>query len=151
MWSGGFQFTKYPVLFVKRKRSLKKLQFIFSQSQGSHFLSVEDTMLKAMTSDHIQILAVVKDRNILVDKDCHCSISHRIKIAIQTVSFTLSGGWSVPFQSDNYMLKGGWKIKKRSIVRSTIIKDYFTFSIWSEQFKWKIFQVLFNLTPWTYL
>lgn len=49
-------------------------------------------MLKAMTSDHIQILAVINDQNILVNKVCHGSISHRIKIAIQTVSFTLSGG-----------------------------------------------------------
>lgn len=67
-----------------------------------------------MTSDRIQILAVINGQNILVDKVCHSSISHRIQIAIQTASFALGGGWAVVllhFQSDNYTLKRWWKIK----------------------------------------
>lgn len=55
-------------------------------------MSVEDTILKAVTSDHTQILAVINNQNILVDKVCHSSISHSIKIAIQTVLFKLGGG-----------------------------------------------------------
>lgn len=87
-----FPVYQVPSSLCKKKLKSKETLIFFSQSQGGHLLSVVDTTLKALTSDHIQILAVINDQNILVDKVCHCSISHWVKIAIQTASFTLGGG-----------------------------------------------------------
>lgn len=90
--------SRFPVdqvhsyLCRKELKSKQTLIYFSPQSQVGHLLSVENIMLKAMTSNHIQILAVINGQNILVDKVCHSSISHRIQIAIQTASFALGGG-----------------------------------------------------------
>lgn len=61
-----------------------------------------------MTNDHIQILAMNNDQNILADIVCHSLISQSTKIAMQTVLFTPAGGWIVAllhFQFDKTTLK----------------------------------------------
>lgn len=57
------------------------------------------------TNDHIQILAMTTDQNVLADIVCHGSISQSIKIAVQTVSFTAAGERIVA-------LLHSWSLKK---------------------------------------